>query len=252
MLLIAAPLQAVVGDFHGLNTREHQPVKIAAIEGHWENAGGAGVPLTLFAWPDAKHEMNRFALEVPHLGSVILTHNWDGQFRGLKEFPARDRPNVAVVFWSFRVMAGLGLLMIALGVWAGWARWRGLLYRSRGLLRCAVFMGPAGLIAMLAGWITTEVGRQPWVVYGLLRTADAVTPHSAAELGLSLVLFVLVYFTVFGTGIRYLLRLITVGPGAHDAKPVEGEPAQVRHALRPLSSAPDALGEQSGGESAPG
>jgi cytochrome d ubiquinol oxidase subunit I len=143
------------------------------------------------------------------------------------------------VFWSFRVMVGLGVLMIALGAWAAWARWRSTLYHSRTLLRCAVFMGPAGIIAMLAGWITTEVGRQPWVVYGLLRTADAVTPHSTAELGLSLVLFVVVYFTVFGAGIRYLLRLIAAGPGVQDATQVEGGPGQARHALRPLSCAPD-------------
>ena len=246
MLLIAAPAQAVIGDFHGLNTREHQPVKIAAIEGHWQNAPNAGVPLALFAWPDSKHEINRFAVEVPHLGSVILTHTWDGQFRGLKEFPAKDRPNVAVVFWSFRVMVGLGLLMIALGIWAGWARWRGTLYRSRLLLLCALFMGPAGIVAMLAGWITTEVGRQPWVVYGVLRTADAVTRHSVAELSLSLALFVVIYFAVFGAGIRYLLRLIAVGPGADGTTQVTGGPGQSRHALRPLSCAPDPSGQPGG------
>ena len=220
MLLIAAPIQAMIGDSQGLNTLEHQP-------------------LTLFGWPDSRREINRFAVEIPHLGSLILTHSWDGQFRGLKEFPVKDRPNVAVVFWSFRVMVGLGLLMIALGAWAAWARWRSTLYHSRTLLRCAVLMGPAGIIAMLAGWITTEVGRQPWVVYGLLRTADAVTPHSTAELGLSLVLFVVVYFTVFGAGIRYLLRLVAVGPAVQEATQVEGGPGQARHALRPLSCAPD-------------
>ncbi|HWM70009.1 MAG TPA: cytochrome ubiquinol oxidase subunit I [Steroidobacteraceae bacterium] len=239
MLLIAAPIQAMIGDSQGLNTLEYQPIKIAAIEGHWESVPNVGVPLTLFGWPDGRREINRFAVEIPHLGSLILTHSWDGQFRGLKEFPVKDRPNVAVVFWSFRVMVGLGVLMIALGAWAAWARWRSTLYHSRTLLRCAVFMGPAGIIAMLAGWITTEVGRQPWVVYGLLRTADAVTPHSTAELGLSLVLFVVVYFTVFGAGIRYLLRLIAVGPGVQDATQVEGGPGQARHALRPLSCAPD-------------
>jgi cytochrome d ubiquinol oxidase subunit I len=252
MLLIVAPVQAVIGDFHGLNTLEHQPIKIAAIEGHWENASNSGVPLTLFGWPDSERETNRFALQVPHLGSVILTHTWNRQFRGLKEFPARDRPNVAVVFWSFRVMVGLGFLMIALGAWAAWARWRGALYRSRGLLRCAVFMGPAGIIAMLAGWITTEVGRQPWVVYGLLRTADAVASHSVAELSLSLALFVVVYFAVFGAGIHYLLRLIAVGPGADGTMQVAGGPGQPRHALRPLSLAPDPLGKPRGGASAPG
>jgi cytochrome d ubiquinol oxidase subunit I len=170
----------------------------------------------------------------------------------LKEYPAQDRPNVALVFWSFRVMVGLGLLMIALGVWAGWARWSGTLYRSRLLLQCAMCMGPAGIVAMLAGWVTTEAGRQPWVIYGVLRTADAVTPHRTAELGLSLVLFVVIYFAVFGAGIRYLLRLIAVGPGADGTTQEAGGPGQPRHALRPLSCVPDALGRPGGGASAAG
>jgi cytochrome d ubiquinol oxidase subunit I len=149
-------------------------------------------------------------------------------------------------------MVGLGLLMIALGVWAALARWRGTLYRSRLLLRCALYMGPAGILAMLAGWVTTEVGRQPWVIYGVLRTADAVTPHSTAELGLSLVLFVVVYFAVFGSGIRYLLRVIAVGPGADGTTQVAGGPGQARHALRPLSCAPDPLAKPQDGAAAPG
>src|SRR5690606_20307790 len=139
------PLQAVIGDFHGLNTLQHQPAKIAAIEGHWQNEPGRGVPLTLFGWPDMEQEKNHFALEVPHLGSLILTHSWDGQFPGLKEFAKEDRPNATIVFWSFRLMVGLGLLMITLGFWAAWARWKGRLYDSRGLARFTFYMGSSGL-----------------------------------------------------------------------------------------------------------
>ncbi|MFA7669982.1 MAG: cytochrome ubiquinol oxidase subunit I [Burkholderiaceae bacterium] len=240
MLLCTAPLQAVVGDFHGLNTLKHQPAKLAAIEGHWENQPGAAVPLTLFAWPDMEAETNRYAVEIPYLGSLILTHTLDGQFPGLKEFPRDERPYVPLVFWSFRVMVGLGLLMIGLALWGAWARWRGTLYRessSRGLWRYALYMGPAGVVAMLAGWFTTEVGRQPWVVYGIMRTADAVSPHGAFEVGLTLVLFIVVYFLLFGAGTVYMLRLIKRGPPPMGEEGPEGGPGELRTPSRPLSAA---------------
>lgn len=240
MLLIVAPLQAVVGDFHGLNTLKHQPAKIAAIEGHWENEPGAGVPLTLFGWPDMEEEKNHFAVEIPRLGSLILTHSWDGQFAGLKEFAKEDRPNSTIVFWTFRIMVGLGFLMIALGAWAAWARWRGRLYESRPLLRFATLMGSTGLIAMLAGWYTTEIGRQPWIVYNVMRTADAVTPHGALEVGITLILFIVIYFIVFGAGAVYIVRLIAKGPATeHTGQPVEGGPGEPRTPSRPFSAAPE-------------
>ncbi|MGB6105975.1 MAG: cytochrome ubiquinol oxidase subunit I [Pusillimonas sp.] len=240
MLLIVTPIQIAVGDMHGLNTLKHQPAKIAAIEGHWENVPGQGVPLTLFGWPDMEAEKNHFALEIPRLGSLILTHSWDGQFPGLKEFAKEDRPNSTVVFWSFRVMVGLGLLMMGLAFWAAWARWKGLLYCSRPLLRFALWMGPSGLVAILAGWYTTEIGRQPWVVYGVMRTADAVSPHGAFEVGLTLALFVVIYFLVFGAGIVYMLRLIRQGPDEHEDEPSQsGGPGESRTPARPLSAASD-------------
>jgi cytochrome d ubiquinol oxidase subunit I len=212
MLLFVAPLQLMVGDMHGLNTLKHQPAKLAAIEGHWENQPGQAVPFTVVGWPDMKEEKNHWALEIPHLGSMILTHSWDGQFPGLKEFAPEDRPNSTVVFWTFRVMVGLGLLMIALALWATWARWKGQLFRSPALWRFALCMGPAGLVAILAGWITTEVGRQPWIVYGVMRTADGVSPHGATELAVTLALFIVVYFLLFGAGTVYILQLIRRGP----------------------------------------
>ena len=212
MLLLVAPAQLLIGDLHGLNTLAYQPAKIAAIEGHWENSGGNGEPLILFGLPDMAREETRFALAIPHLGSLILTHSWNGPLPTLKAFAPQDRPNSTAVFWSFRVMVGLGLMMIALGLWSAWLRWRGTLWRCRPFLHVLLWMGPSGLIALLAGWITTEVGRQPWVVYGLLRTADAVSAHGAVQMSFTLLLFVLVYVLVFGMGIVYLLRLVRAGP----------------------------------------
>jgi len=233
MLLLVAPLQALIGDLHGLNTLEYQPAKIAAIEGHWGNNGGKGEPLILFGLPDMEREQTRYALAIPHLGSLILTHSWNGELPTLKQFAPRDRPNSAVVFWTFRVMVGLGFLMIALGLWGAWLSWRGRLWRCRPFLHVLVWMGPSGLVALLAGWFTTEIGRQPWTIYGLLRTADAVSAHGALPLSITLLLFVLVYCAVFGMGIIYLLRLIRVGPMPHEGEHVQsGGPP-----MRPLSAA---------------
>jgi len=238
MALIVAPIQAMVGDAHGLNTLEHQPAKIAAIEGHWENVGDEPTPLILFGWPDMKAEKTRFALEVPYLGSLILTHSLDKQIPALKSFPPEDRPNSTIVFWSFRVMAGLGMLMIFVGLWSAWLRWRGALYTNRLFLRLVMVMGPAGLIALLAGWFTTEIGRQPWVVYGLMRTADASSNHSVGQMTLTLVLFVVVYFSLFGAGFGYMMRLVRKGPKTHEGDDTpHGGPGQKRTPARPLSAA---------------
>lgn len=238
MLLLVAPIQAVVGDFHGLNTLKHQPAKIAAMEGHWENVAGEAVPLLLFGFPDMEQETVHFPVAVPYLGSLILTHSLDKQFPGLKEFPKADRPNSLILFWSFRLMVGLGLLMVALALWSALLRWRGRLFSSRLFLHMARLMGPAGLIAILAGWITTEVGRQPWVVYGVLRTADAVSPHGAGALALTLGLFVVSYLFVFGTGAAYVLRLMRKGPQSFNLKRApEGGPGERQTPMRPLSAA---------------
>jgi cytochrome d ubiquinol oxidase subunit I len=212
MVVATAPLQIVAGDLHGLNTLEHQPAKIAAMEGHYETRRGA--PLVLIGLPDDEAEVMRYPVEIPRLGSFILTHHWDGEVRGLKAWPRDQRPGAEIVFWTFRIMVGLGLAMLGLGLWAGWRRLRGRLYDDRWLLRAAVAMGPAGFLAVLAGWITTEVGRQPWTVYGLLRTAESVAPVEASAVAGSLVAFVLVYFAVFGAGTFYLLRLMSQPPGA--------------------------------------
>ncbi|SCB40227.1 cytochrome ubiquinol oxidase subunit I [Rhizobium hainanense] len=240
MVLVVAPIQILVGDQHGLNTLEHQPAKIAAIEGHWQNTPGESVPLILFGLPDMAAETTRYALEIPSLGSLILTHNINGQIPGLKEFAPGDRPNSAIVFWTFRLMVGLGLLMLLLGLWSLYLRWRGGLYHSRTFLRFATLMGPSGLIAILAGWLTTEIGRQPWVVYGVMRTKDAVSNHSALALSTTLIMFVIMYCAVFGTGVSYMLKLVAKGPQPFDEYPPHDN-AQSQRPARPLSAAPDSI-----------
>jgi cytochrome bd ubiquinol oxidase subunit I len=238
MVMIVAPIQAVIGDFHGLNTLKYQPAKIAALEGHWENHGDEPLPLIVFGVPDMAQETTHLAVEVPRVGSWILTHTWGGQIKGLKEFPPADRPNSLIIFWSFRVMVGLGFAMIGLGIWSLWLRLKQRLFAARGFLRFAVAMGPAGLLAVLAGWITTEVGRQPWIVYGVLRTADGSSAHSFGPVALTLALFVIAYFFVFGVGIAYVLRLVRKGPQNFDTtRPSEGGPGQGRTPMRPLSAA---------------
>lgn len=211
MALIVAPIQMLAGDFHGLNTLEHQPAKIAAMEGHWEPHEN-GAPLILFGIPDDEAEVTRYAIEIPYLSSIILTHSLEGKVPGLKEFPRDERPPSEIVFYSFRVMVGIGVLMTLVGLWSGWARYHARLYDAVYLHRFAVLMGPSGIVAVLAGWITTEVGRQPYTVYGLMRTADSISPVGADAVGWSLVAFVLVYFFLFGWGTVYALRLMMKAP----------------------------------------
>jgi cytochrome bd ubiquinol oxidase subunit I len=224
MAAIVAPIQVVAGDLHGLNTLEHQPAKIAAMEGHWET--GAGQPLILFGWPDMAAETTRYKIEIPKAGSLILTHDWNGTVKGLKAWPRNERPNSTLVFWTFRIMVGLGTLMVAIGIWSLWLRFRRSLFESTPLLRASVLMGPSGFVAVLAGWITTESGRQPYTVYGLLRTAESASPIDAAAVGASLVAFIVVYFLVFGAGTFYLLRLMRKPPDLSEPDIEKGVPTR--------------------------
>jgi cytochrome d ubiquinol oxidase subunit I len=171
---------------------------------------------------------------------LVLTHSWDGQIPGLKDFAPQDRPDSTTVFWTFRIMVGLGFLMLLLGLWGAWARWNNQLYQSKIFLRFAVLMGPAGLVALLAGWLTTEIGRQPWVVYGAMRTKDAVSNHSVLEMSITLIVFIVMYVAVFGTGISYMLKLAAKGPQPFDEHAPEPSPQSGRPA-RPLSAVPDRI-----------
>jgi len=206
MAAVVAPLQIVAGDFHGLNTLEHQPAKIAAMEGHFDTRKGA--PLILFGLPDMQNARVNYKVEVPKLGSLILKHSLDGEIKGLKEWPRADWPYVPIVFWSFRIMVGLGFAMMGLGLWGLWMRWRGALFEATWLHRAAVLMGPSGFAVVLAGWITTETGRQPCTVYGLLRTAQSASPVEAPAIAASLAAFFFIYLAVFGAGTFYAIRLM--------------------------------------------
>ena len=211
LLLAAIPLQFFAGDMQGLNTLKHQPMKVAAMEGHWENVGDEPTPLILFAIPDMEQEKNHFEIKIPALASLILTHSLTEQVPALKEVAKEDRPNVPLVFWSFRIMVGLGCLMLLTAVISVYQRKKQTFYTNKNWLRLVIAMGPTGLIAILAGWFVTEVGRQPWVVYGLLRTKDAVSPHSTLHMSISLISFIIVYALVFITGYLYMIKLMKKG-----------------------------------------
>lgn len=231
LLAFIAPLQLFVGDAHGLNTLEHQPAKVAAMEGAWETE--SGLPLLLFAIPDQDAQANKFEIGIPKLASLILTHDPNGTVKGLKDFPRAEQPPVAPVFWSFRVMVGLGMLMIVAGLWGAWLVWRGKLLQSRLYLRLLTLMIPAPFIAVLAGWFVTEIGRQPYLIYGMLTAEQALTPSLQGWMVLlTLIGYIAVYAVVFTAGIHFLRKLINHGisidmPVAHDS----GRPK------RPLSAA---------------
>jgi cytochrome d ubiquinol oxidase subunit I len=210
MAALVAPLQILAGDLHGLNTFEHQPAKIAAMEGHFETQSGA--PFYFIGFPDMEAEETRFAIGIPRLGSLLLTHDLNGTVPGLKQWPQADWPYAPLVFWSFRLMVAIGFLMAALGLLSLWHRYRGTLYSSKYLYWLAILMAPSGFLAVLAGWTTTEAGRQPYTIYNLLRTGESLSPVAAGAVGSSLIAFVLVYFAVFGAGAFYMLRLMLKRP----------------------------------------
>lgn len=234
---ITVPIQVFVGDQHGLNALKHQPIKVAAMEGHWEHKPkGEGVPLVLFAVPNEAAERNDFEIALPRLGSVILTHTLDGEIEPLKSVPASERPPVKPVFYAFRVMVGLGTAMLLLVLASLWAWWRGRMFASRAVLTGWRVMMLSGFVALLAGWYVVEIGRQPYVIYGLLRTADAVSPVvAAASVMTSLIVYAAVYAIVFGAGIWYLRRLIVQGPHPHE--PPQHTEHGEKTPARPLSAA---------------
>ncbi|RQH15019.1 cytochrome ubiquinol oxidase subunit I [Bradyrhizobium sp. RP6] len=225
MAAIVAPLQLLIGDLHGVNSYHHQPTKVAAMEGHFETERRA--PSILFGMPDADAGVTRGQIAIPAFASLYLTHSLDGEVKGLKAFPKDTWPtNIPLVFWAFRIMVGLGVLMIVLGMASLWLRRRNRLYDAPWLHRFAVAMGPSGLIAVTAGWTVTEAGRQPFTVYGLLRTADSISPIAAPAVAASLAAFVVVYFVVFGAGIAYLFHLFRQTPEAGEHGPPQGQPVR--------------------------
>ncbi len=232
MVAILAPLQIFIGDQHGLNTLKYQPAKVAAIESHWD--GSKPAPLVLFAIPNSAEERNDFEIAIPNGASLILTHETDGLFPGLKEFKPEDRPPIFPVFVAFRLMVGLGVIMLAIGVVGAWLWYRGRLFQTPWYLRYVQYAWPLGFIAILSGWYVTEVGRQPWIATGVLRTVDAASPVAFSAVLFGLVLFVLVYGIVFSMGIYYINRLIEYGPKGAAAATPDGLPS------RPLNAAESA------------
>lgn len=211
LMTLLVPLQMLLGDLHGLNTREHQPAKVAAMEANWETR--SRMPLLLFAWPDERAEANRYEVAIPVLGSVILTHHADGVVQGLKDWKPEDRPPVAIPFFSFRLMVGLGVAMLALVLCSWWVWARGTLGDARWFHKLCELASPLGFIAVIAGWVTTEVGRQPWTVYGLLRTTESVTPSlTASDVLASLAVYIVAYIVIFGCGGYFMVRFLRAGP----------------------------------------
>jgi len=240
-LAVMVPLQIALGDLHGVNTLEHQPVKVAAMEGLWDTTTRA--PVSLLGWPDEAAERTRGEIALlPGLGSLYLTHDWNGKVRGLKDWPRSERPPVAIVYFAFRLMVGIGLTMLAVVTFGLWQGWRGRLYQSPLFLRAAQWSMPLGFVAVLAGWTVTEVGRQPWVVYGHLRTADAVSPSlTTANVATSLAVYVLAYLVIFGGGVLLLRKLVQRGPAVAAAQEVQPPaPGGAPRPKRPLSVVSDA------------
>lgn len=235
MVAVLAPLQLVLGDMHGLNTAEHQPAKIAAMEAHWD--GSKPGDLVLFAIPNEKAERNDYEISLPNIASLIIKHDLTGLFKGLKDFAPADRPPVMPVFFAFRVMVGIGLLMIAIGLFGAFQWFRGKLFEQMWFLRGLTYAWPLGFIAILAGWWVTETGRQPFIVYGILRTVDAASPVTFTAVLTSLVLFVSVYTVVFSIGVLFINKLIEKGPQGRAVEAEEGVPS------RPLSAAEEGARE---------
>jgi cytochrome d ubiquinol oxidase subunit I len=233
LLAVLAPLQLLIGDQHGLNTLKHQPIKIAAMEAHWDS--DRPVDFHIFAWPDEAAQTNRWALSIPHAGSLILTHRLNGLIIGLKDVAPQNRPPIKTVFFAFRLMLAIGFFMIAAALIGAWLLWRGILFETQWYLRIVAHSWWTGFAAVIAGWVVTESGRQPWVVQGVLRTADATSPLAASTVLATLVLFVVVYSIVFAMGIYYINRLIVRGPQGRAIEPPTRGPS-----LQPMSSARDA------------
>lgn len=217
MAALVAPTQLIIGHMHGENTMEHQPTKVAAMEGNWDHREAA--PLYLFGWPDQNAEETKYGITIPGGASWVLTGDANGKIPALKDFPKEDRPPVAWVFWSFRVMVGIGLLMIAIGAVSALQYFRGKLFESRWLHGWWMLMMPTGFVAILAGWFVTEIGRQPWTAYGVIRTVYSVSPAIlGGQVAWSLLAFVVMYTLVFGAGSYYILKLIGKGIPAADEK----------------------------------
>ena len=212
MAAVFAPLQLVIGDLHGKNTYEYQPIKVAAIEGLWETEQGAG--FRIIATPNNAEMRNTMEIVIPNLLSTVLTGDPQGEVKGLNAWPKEEHPPVAIVFWSFRIMLAVGMGMILTGLMGSILYMRGRLFTTRIFQRWCMMMAPTGFIAVICGWVVTEVGRQPYTVYGVLKTGQSVSPVIPEQIAITLALFIVVYTLVFGAGVYYIFRLIAKGISA--------------------------------------
>ncbi len=228
MAVLFVPLQVYLGDVSGRQVFHHQPVKLAAMEAHWETNTTGGAPFAIIAFPDMKAEKNLFAIDIPNGLSLLVTHTAHGKVSGLKEFPKNDRPDVTVLFWSFRLMVAIGFFLLFVMVWAAILWWRGSLYENRAFLKTLWVTHPLGFLATEFGWITNEVGRQPWLVYNLMRTSEGVSPIPAGNVIWSLSLFVIIFVVIGSSYFYYVLKTLRVGPDLSSPIP----PVQRRAGMR--------------------
>ena len=239
-LAIFVPLQMILGDLHGLNTAKYQPAKLAAMEGLWET--GRGIPASILGWPNMQSERNDLEIAIPKLGSLYLTHSWNGEVKGLKDFPPDQRPPVAVVYFAFRIMVGVAVLMLGMTACGLALLWRRRLETSVWYLRACQLAFPLGFIAVIAGWITTEVGRQPWTIYGLFKTVDSVSPSlTGVDVLLSLLLYIAVYLIIYPVGLLFMFRAVWMGPGGGGLE--ESDPIASGRSQGPVRALPSVAKE---------
>lgn len=239
LLIVLVPIQGYVGDASGEVIRQYQPVKLATIEGHWggDEVPGAGVPLVVFAIPSEAEQKNLYQIAIPHLGSLIVTRSWDGTYPGLLTFPEADRPPLVLPFFGFRIMVGLWAVMLAAVLLGAWLWWRGRLFSEGLYLRAASWLWPIGFVTVISGWFVTEIGRQPWVATGILRTADAHSPLPSGAVLVTLILFVIVYLIVFVAGARYINHVLRRGPGVSESGADHSGGGEEEGYMRPISAA---------------
>jgi len=227
-LILAAffvPLQVLIGDLNGLVVFRHQPAKLAGMEAHWETNVKGGAPFAVVAWPSMKEERNLFELTIPNGLSLLVTRSLDGRVEGLKEFPPENRPNSLILFWTFRVMVAIGFLFLLVMLLAGYLWRRGRLFKSRAFLRTLVLIQPLGFVATELGWITTEMGRQPWLVYGLMRVSEGISPIPAGNVLWSLALFLLIFPVLLASYFYYVFKTLGGGPDLKTPIPPIQRPA---------------------------
>ncbi len=233
MAVFFAPLQIYLGDVSGRHVFRDQPVKLAALEAHWETNKNGGAPFAVMALPDMEAEKNLFEISIPDGLSLLVTHSLDGRVMGLKEFPRGDRPNVAILFWAFRAMVGIGFVLLVIMIWALFLWRKRELFEHRPFLKSLLILHPLGFFAVELGWVTTEVGRQPWVVYNLMRTSEGVSPIPSGNVLWSLGLFIIIFLVVGASYFYYVLKTLRLGPDVSSPIP----PVQIPAGMRPLREA---------------